>query len=148
MPVHAAACWAQPDLIELLCEYGGDINAKTNNGETPLDLCEDSTTRAVIVTVQQQEARKKRLAFGVRDSRRQSRKRKKFESPQQPTANTDNPFSARGAIRRLSLRDRSGMTLARLEGEGLLGFVLQNTGAATLLDLPRYLDGSNFLFGQ
>uniref|UniRef100_A0A1I7VAI0 ANK_REP_REGION domain-containing protein n=1 Tax=Loa loa TaxID=7209 RepID=A0A1I7VAI0_LOALO len=117
MPVHAAACWAQPDLIELLCEYGGDINAKTNNGETALDLCEDTTTRAIIVTVQQQEARKKRLAFGVRDSRRQSRKRKKFESPQQPTANTDNPFSARGAIRRLSLRDRSGMTLARMEAQ-------------------------------
>ncbi|VDM95928.1 unnamed protein product [Thelazia callipaeda] len=117
MPVHAAACWAQPDLIELLCEYGGDINAKTNNGETALDLCEDTTTRAVIVTVQQQEARKKRLAFGVRDSRRQSRKRKKFESPQQCTANVDNPFSARGAIRRLSLRDRSGMTLARMEAQ-------------------------------
>ncbi|MFH4980813.1 hypothetical protein AB6A40_007522 [Gnathostoma spinigerum] len=117
MPVHAAACWAQPDLIELLCEYGGDINAKTNSGETPLDLCEDSSTRAIIVTLQQQEARKRRVAFGVRDSRRQSRKRKKFESPQQPTANSDNPFSARGAIRRLSLRDRSGMTLARLEAQ-------------------------------
>lgn len=38
MPVHAAACWAQPDLVELLCEYGADINAKTNNGETPLGL--------------------------------------------------------------------------------------------------------------
>ncbi len=38
------------------------------------DLCEDNTTRAVIMTIQQQEARKKRLAFGVRDSRRQSRK--------------------------------------------------------------------------
>lgn len=117
MPVHAAACWAQPDLIELLCEYGADINAKTNNGETPLDLCEDSTTRAVIVTFQQQEARKKRLAFGVRDSRRQSRKRKKFESPQQPTATNDNPFSARGAIRRLSLRDRTGISLARIEAQ-------------------------------
>uniref|UniRef100_A0A0N5ABC5 ANK_REP_REGION domain-containing protein n=1 Tax=Syphacia muris TaxID=451379 RepID=A0A0N5ABC5_9BILA len=117
MPVHAAACWAQPDLIELLCEYGADINAKTNNGETPLDLCEDSTTRAVIVTLQQQEARKKRLAFGVRDSRRQSRKRKKFESPQQPTATNDNPFSARGAIRRLSLRDRTGISLARIEAQ-------------------------------
>lgn len=99
------------------------------------DLCEDSTTRAIILNMQQQEARKKRLAFGVRDSRRQSRKyslffflnfkllylrsfrRKKFESPQQPTASTDNPFSARGAIRRLSLRDRSGMTLARLEAQ-------------------------------
>ena len=44
-------------------------------------------------------------------------RRKKFESPQQPTANSDNPFSARGAIRRLSLRDRSGMTLARLEAQ-------------------------------
>ncbi|VDD86830.1 unnamed protein product [Enterobius vermicularis] len=117
MPVHAAACWAQPDLVELLCEYGADINAKTNNGETPLDLCEDSTTRAVIVTFQQQEARKKRLAFGVRDSRRQSRKRKKFESPQQPTATNDNPFSARGAIRRLSLRDRTGISLARIEAQ-------------------------------
>lgn len=116
-PVHAAACWAQPDLVELLCEYGGDINSKTGNGETPLELCEDQTTRAVITTMQQQEARKKRLAFGVRDSRRASRKRKKFESPQQPTANTDNPFSARGAIRRLSLRDRSGLTPARLEAQ-------------------------------
>lgn len=70
------------------------------------------------------------MAFGVRDSRRQSRKyaiiesmttyiyrRKKFESPQQPSATSDSPFSARGAIRRLSLRDRSGMTLARLEAQ-------------------------------
>jgi hypothetical protein len=29
----------------------------------------------------------------------------------------ENPFSARGAIRRLSLRDRSGMTLARIEAQ-------------------------------
>lgn len=32
----SAACWAQADIIELLCEYGGDINAKTATGETPL----------------------------------------------------------------------------------------------------------------
>lgn len=38
MPVHAAASWNQPDLIELLCEYGADINAKTNGGETPLGI--------------------------------------------------------------------------------------------------------------
>jgi len=74
MPIHAAASWNQPDLIELLCEYGADINAKTNTGETPMDLCEDLATRQVIATVQHNEARKKRLAFGVRDSRRQSRR--------------------------------------------------------------------------
>ncbi|KAK6728520.1 hypothetical protein RB195_005888 [Necator americanus] len=81
------------------------------------DLCEDDTTRAVIATMQQQEARKKRMAFGVRDSRRQSRRRKKFESPQQVATGGDNPFSARGAIRRLSLRDRSGLAPARIEAQ-------------------------------
>lgn len=47
MPVHAAACWAQPDLIELLCEYGGDINAKTNNLETPLGYIQLSKYRYI-----------------------------------------------------------------------------------------------------
>ncbi|ULU10863.1 hypothetical protein L5515_000906 [Caenorhabditis briggsae] len=116
-PVHAAACWAQPDLIELLCQYGGDIHAKTKNGETPMDLCEDLSTKQVITALVQTEARRRRLAFGVRDSRRQSKKRKKFESPQQGATTGDNPFSARGAIRRQSLRDRSGLTPARIEAQ-------------------------------
>jgi ankyrin repeat protein len=37
-PIHAASSWNQPDLIELLCEYGADINAKTGAGEMPLGL--------------------------------------------------------------------------------------------------------------
>lgn len=115
-PLHAAARWGQYELVELLCEYNADINSKTSTGETPMDLCEDDQTRATITQMQQQEARRRRHAFGVRDSRRQSRRRKKFESPQptQPVTG-ENPFSARGAIRRLSLRDRSGMTPARIE---------------------------------
>ena len=44
-------------------------------------------------------------------------RRKKFESPQQGATSGDNPFSARGAIRRQSLRDRSGMTPARIEAQ-------------------------------
>uniref|UniRef100_A0AC34RJ42 Uncharacterized protein n=1 Tax=Panagrolaimus sp. JU765 TaxID=591449 RepID=A0AC34RJ42_9BILA len=119
-PLHAAAQWNHPDIIELLCEYGADINVKTVTGETPFDLAEDNNTRAVIQSIMQQlEAKKKRYAFGVRDSRRQSRKRKKYESPQPLPLNQngDNPFSARGAIRRQSLRDRSGLTPARLEAQ-------------------------------
>lgn len=104
-------------------------------------MTEDDQTQQVIRTIAQTEARRRRGPgggyFGVRDSRRQSRKyvtflayqhsinkneihrRKKFESPQQipPTASLENPFSARGAIRRQSLRDRSGMTPARLEAQ-------------------------------
>lgn len=74
LPIHAAASWNQPELIELLCEYGADINATTANQETPLELATDDQTRQVINTLQQNEARKRRHAFGVRDSRRQSRK--------------------------------------------------------------------------
>lgn len=36
--VHAAAAWAQPDLLELLCDYGGEINAKTSNMEAPIGM--------------------------------------------------------------------------------------------------------------
>jgi len=65
----------QADIVELLAEYKGDINAKTTTGETPYDLCEDDSTRAVIATLQAEAAkRKRRSAFGTRDSRRQSRK--------------------------------------------------------------------------
>ncbi|KAF8368189.1 gfi-2 [Pristionchus pacificus] len=117
--VHAAAAWAQPDLLELLCDYGGEINAKTSNMEAPIDLCEeDVTTRAVITQLQNVEAKKRKPGgFGVRDSRRQSRRRKKFESPGQSVVAEKNGFSARGAIRRQSLRDKTGLTPARLEAQ-------------------------------
>jgi protein phosphatase 1 regulatory subunit 16A len=36
LPIHAAANWNQPELIELLCEYGAEINAMTAIGETPM----------------------------------------------------------------------------------------------------------------
>lgn len=119
-PVHAAACWAQADILELLVAYGADINALTPMNETALDLCEDEGVRAVLLTLQVELQRRKLLSFG-RDSRRMSKRRKptsKFESP--PTANlsggTENHLaSTRGAIRRLSIRDRAGVTLARLE---------------------------------
>ncbi|TKR94009.1 hypothetical protein L596_008360 [Steinernema carpocapsae] len=123
MPIHAAACWSQPELVELLCEYGGDVNALTNANETPMQLCEDEPTRQIISTMEQKEKRRRTC---VRDSRRQSKKRKKFESPQQPTANQDNPFSARGAIRRLSLRDKSGLSLARIEAQQEHGDLLRS----------------------
>ncbi|XP_054723166.1 protein phosphatase 1 regulatory subunit 16A-like [Uloborus diversus] len=40
-PIHAAACWGHPDVIEMLVMAGADLTAKTKNGETPFDICED-----------------------------------------------------------------------------------------------------------
>ncbi|KRY19189.1 Protein phosphatase 1 regulatory subunit 16A [Trichinella patagoniensis] len=136
-PIHAASIWAQPDLIELLVQFGADINARTNSGETPLvffllkfvllekcsvsiDLCEDETTRGVILTLQVEVHRRRLLTF-ARDSRRMSKRKKpcsKFESPA-VTVNVATPesrfSSTRSAVRRMSIRDRCGVTLARVE---------------------------------
>ncbi|KAH7727744.1 protein phosphatase 1 regulatory inhibitor subunit 16A [Aphelenchoides avenae] len=110
-PMHAASSWNQPDIIELLFEYGGDINAKTGSQETVLDLCEDIQTRQVILTLQQTEARRRKP--NVRDSRRNRRsiRRNKFESPQQATTSVshENVFErggVRGSLRQKELGEK------------------------------------------
>ena len=40
-PLHAAACWGHLEVVEMLAQNGANINAKTRNGETPYDICED-----------------------------------------------------------------------------------------------------------
>ena len=39
--MHAAACWGHLEVVESLAQNGGNINARTRNGETPFDICED-----------------------------------------------------------------------------------------------------------
>merc|ERR1712165_680330 len=40
-PIHAASCWGHLEIVESLAQNGGNINARTRNGETPFDICED-----------------------------------------------------------------------------------------------------------
>ncbi|XP_037085410.1 protein phosphatase 1 regulatory subunit 16A-like isoform X2 [Pollicipes pollicipes] len=44
-PIHAAACWSHPQVIELLYQNGADLSAATRSGETPFDVCEDPEIR-------------------------------------------------------------------------------------------------------
>uniref|UniRef100_A0A673H0U0 Protein phosphatase 1 regulatory subunit 16B n=1 Tax=Sinocyclocheilus rhinocerous TaxID=307959 RepID=A0A673H0U0_9TELE len=44
-PLHAAACWGQVHVAELLVSHGANLNAKTYMEETPIDLCEDEEFR-------------------------------------------------------------------------------------------------------
>ncbi|KAK3085721.1 hypothetical protein FSP39_007780 [Pinctada imbricata] len=48
-PIHAAACWLQPEILEILVKNGADIDAKTKNGETAFDLCEDAEIKQKIL---------------------------------------------------------------------------------------------------
>ncbi|EDO18783.1 hypothetical protein Kpol_1028p58 [Vanderwaltozyma polyspora DSM 70294] len=49
-PVHAAAAYGHIGLLEKLCkEYGGDINVRDSDGDTPLHHVEDANTARFIV---------------------------------------------------------------------------------------------------
>nr|XP_056710123.1 protein phosphatase 1 regulatory subunit 16A [Euleptes europaea] len=48
-PLHAAACWGQIHLVELLVAHGADLNGKSVLDETPLDVCSDEEVRAKLL---------------------------------------------------------------------------------------------------
>ncbi|NXD87666.1 PP16A phosphatase, partial [Halcyon senegalensis] len=48
-PLHAAACWGQVPLVELLVAHGADLNGKSLLDETPLDVCGDEDVRAKLL---------------------------------------------------------------------------------------------------
>ncbi|VDI51292.1 protein phosphatase 1 regulatory subunit 16A [Mytilus galloprovincialis] len=58
-PIHAAAFWCQQDVLELLVKNGADIDAKTRNGETPFDLCEDPEMKQKILDLKDDLENKK-----------------------------------------------------------------------------------------
>ncbi|RWS03465.1 protein phosphatase 1 regulatory subunit 16A-like protein [Dinothrombium tinctorium] len=58
-PIHAAACWGHPDVVEMLVQAGADLNAKTKNGETPFDICEDPELKERIIQLKSEMETKK-----------------------------------------------------------------------------------------
>ena len=58
-PIHGAAFWCQQDVLELLVKNGADIDAKTRNGETPFDLCEDPEMKQKILDLKDEMENKK-----------------------------------------------------------------------------------------
>lgn len=49
LPIHAAACWLQTEVLEILVKNGADLDAKTKNGETAFDLAEDPDVKQKIL---------------------------------------------------------------------------------------------------
>ncbi|XP_047673317.1 alanine aminotransferase 2 isoform X2 [Tachysurus fulvidraco] len=48
-PLHAASCWGQLQMVELLVAHGADLNAKSLLDETPLGVCVDEGVRAKLL---------------------------------------------------------------------------------------------------
>lgn len=89
-PIHAAACWGHPDVIEMLVFAGADLTAKTKNGETPFDICEDQDLKERIMQLKN-EIETKRAS----------------QASQQKLRRTQSQNTRSQSVRRTSIRDKS-----------------------------------------
>ncbi|NWS78741.1 PP16A phosphatase, partial [Crotophaga sulcirostris] len=55
-PLHAAACWGQVLLVELLVAHGANLDGKSRLDETPLDVCGDEEVRAKLLELKHKHA--------------------------------------------------------------------------------------------
>ncbi|XP_014811587.1 PREDICTED: protein phosphatase 1 regulatory subunit 16A [Calidris pugnax] len=55
-PLHAAACWGQVPLVELLVAHGADLDGRSVLDETPLDVCGDEEVRAKLLDLKHKHA--------------------------------------------------------------------------------------------
>lgn len=97
-PIHAAACWGHPDVIELLVQAGADLNAKTKNGETPFDICEDPDLKDRLMQLKNEQ-----------EIKRASQPQKLRRSQSQNTRSQ--------SVRRTSIRDKSLMSRREAQEE-------------------------------
>lgn len=96
-PLHAAACWGHLEVVEMLAQNGANINAKTRNGETPFDICEDPDIKERLLELKEQ-----RMQLG------------------QPRVRRTRSASTRTqSIRRTSLRDKMNTTKRDVQDEKL-----------------------------
>nr|CAB3265092.1 protein phosphatase 1 regulatory inhibitor subunit 16B-like [Phallusia mammillata] len=63
-PLHAAACWCQLEIVEILgVEFQADPSIKNNLGEVPSDVTEDEEIKALLAKLKTQKKKKPTLLF-------------------------------------------------------------------------------------
>ncbi|GBP40081.1 Protein phosphatase 1 regulatory subunit 16A [Eumeta japonica] len=115
-PVHAAACWGHLEVLELLVQYGADLNVRNKHDETPADICEDGEMRARILRLaaEQEESRRRAAAAAARHTAAGDRLRGARRSSS--TASSSRVRS----VRRTSLREKQLAAKADARGEARL----------------------------
>ncbi|XP_022646333.1 protein phosphatase 1 regulatory inhibitor subunit 16B-like isoform X2 [Varroa jacobsoni] len=105
-PIHAAACWGHPDVVELLVQSGADLNAKTKNGETPFDICEDPELKERIKELRN-EMEIKRLSQLSQRLRRSHSQNTRSQSVRRTSVREKNKISRREAIEEARIRQEN-----------------------------------------
>lgn len=91
----------QPDVLEALVQAGADLEAKTKNGETPLDICEDPELRERIIQLK---------------SEMETKSRDESTSHKLKRSHSSNTRSQ--SVRRTSIREKSQISRREAREEG------------------------------
>lgn len=104
-PVHSAACWGHPEILDMLVQHGADVKAETKIGETPYDICEDPELKERIQQLKNE--------MEIRQSAQQMTRLRRSQSQ-----NTRSH-----SVRRTSLRDKSQISWKEAREEAKLRLV-------------------------
>nr|XP_002122972.1 protein phosphatase 1 regulatory inhibitor subunit 16B-like isoform X1 [Ciona intestinalis] len=75
-PLHAAACWCQMDIVEILgLESNGDPSIKNKLGELPADVTEDEEIKALLNKLKSQKEKRKKFHGFLKSNGRNSHAR-------------------------------------------------------------------------
>jgi protein phosphatase 1 regulatory subunit 16A len=121
-PLHAASCWGHLEVVEMLAQNGANISAKTRNGETPFDICEDPDIKERLLQLKEQ-----RMQLG------------------QPRVRRTRSASTRTqSIRRTSLREKMNTTKRDVQDEKLY-FIQSIDGQKVCTAIKAYMAPHNLL---
>ncbi|KAL3187398.1 hypothetical protein MRX96_025466 [Rhipicephalus microplus] len=114
-PIHAAACWGHPDVLEMLVQAGADLNARTKNGETPYDICEDPDLKERIVQLRSEMETKR--AMQPNKLRRSQSQNTRSQSVRRTSIREKGMISRREAREEARIRQEQQAPLGKDEDE-------------------------------
>ncbi|XP_077542852.1 myosin phosphatase targeting subunit 75D [Haemaphysalis longicornis] len=114
-PIHAAACWGHPDVLEMLVQAGADLNARTKNGETPYDICEDPDLKERIVQLRSEMETKR--AMQPNKLRRSQSQNTRSQSVRRTSIREKGMISRREAREEARIRQEQQTPLGKDEDE-------------------------------
>lgn len=105
----------QPDVLEALVQAGADLQARTKNGETPLDICEDPELKERIIQLKSEMETKR--ACTSHKLKRSHSSNTRSQSVRRTSIREKSQISRREAREEGRLRQEKGQVLTRTTDE-------------------------------
>lgn len=118
-PLHGVACWGNEQhisIVKLLVESGASLDAKTINGETVFDLCDNEQLLDKLNEIKDEIESKQAASDADRLRRTQSRTNSRIHSIRRTSVRDKSQISRRDALEEALFRSESGGSIGPADG--------------------------------